>query len=52
MVEFGYAEMNALAKMTQGPEDSDDGEHVFGSALDPSSLHTSKKKEEIAKPHA
>ena len=42
--------MEAFSKMVNG-DDDDDG-HVFGSALNPGSLHGANEKKEIAKPMA
>ena len=41
----------ALQKILQEDEEEDDG-HIYGSALNPGSLHGSKDKKEVAKPNA
>jgi len=51
MVEFRMQDIEALQNLVStGVEDEDD--HVYGSALNPSSLHSGKDKKEIAKPNA
>ena len=48
---FSVQDMEAFAGMTRGDE-PDDGAHVYGSALNPGSLHGYTKDKEIAKPMA
>ena len=50
-MEFNYEQLEGLQKMLTKEEDEEDDQHVYGSALNPSSLHGNQKKE-IAKPNA
>ena len=43
--------MEAFAAMVNGNQE-DDNAHVYGSALNPGSLHSGNEKKEIAKPLA
>ena len=47
---FSYDQIEGLQAMLAGPQEEEDG-HVYGSALNPSSLH-GKGKKEIAKPNS
>ena len=48
---FSVQDMEAFSAMVNGT-DQDDNQHMFGSALNPGSLHSGHEKKEIAKPMA
>lgn len=46
-------EIDALKKLTGAEDDEGDNEHVYGSALNPHTLHTKgEEKKEMARPNA
>ena len=49
-LQFNHDQINALSEMLN-PGGNDDEGHVFGSALNPHSLHGGKTDKEMAKPH-
>ena len=38
-MEFNYEQLEGLQKMLTNENDEEDDQHVYGSALNPSSLH-------------
>jgi|VirMetMinimDraft_7_1064189.scaffolds.fasta_scaffold401319_1 dynein assembly factor 6, axonemal len=53
-MNFGLDEIDALRKLTGAVDDEEDDDgHIYGSALNPGTLHSkSKENKEIAKPNA
>lgn len=50
-MDFSIDQLESLQNMLDPNKDDEDDGHVYGSALNPSSLHGGQKKE-IAKPNA
>ena len=50
-MEFSLDQLEGLKNLIGQEEEETDG-HVYGSALNPGSLHGGKDKKEIAKPNA
>ena len=46
-----FSQLEALQDLLSGNKDEEENSHVYGSALNPSTLH-GKDKKEIAKPNA
>ena len=47
---FNPNQLEALAEMLGGGQNNDNDPHIFGSALNPSSLHHGDTQKELAKP--